>query len=62
MELAEPTFTTSNFRDWHRRLCEIARTQGGSASTEQAWMHRLYNEHYTPSEAWEAFNNNEIGR
>lgn len=60
MILSEPTYKTATFVEWYRRLCEIARSQGGSASTEQAWMHRLYNRNLTPAEAWEQFNNNEV--
>lgn len=56
----EPTYATATFAEWHRRLCEVARESGSSASTEQTWMHRLYNRHYTPSEAWQAFSNNEV--
>lgn len=56
----EPTYRTATFDEWHRALCEHARNNGGSASTRQAWMHRLYNREYTPSEAWEAFNNDEV--
>lgn len=62
MTLNEPTFKTATFNEWHRELCQLARSKGGSTSTEQAWMHELYNQHYTPSEAWDAFNNDEVKR
>lgn len=57
--IEEPTYKTATFAEWHRQLCEVARAQGGSASTEQAWMHRSYNRFLTPSEAWEQFTNDE---
>lgn len=58
----EPTFRTATFQEWHRELCAHARRQGGSASTEQAWMHEAYGNFLTPSEAWEAFTNDEVVR
>lgn len=62
MTLPEPTYKTATFNEWHRELCAVARQQHGSAATEQAWMHELYNQHLTPSEAWEAFTNDEVTR
>jgi hypothetical protein len=56
----DPTCKTSTFNEWHRALCEHARNNGGSASTLSGWMRRLFDRHYTPAEAWEAFTNNEV--
>lgn len=58
----EPTFKTATFQEWHRALCEYARQNNGSAALEQAWMHRAYNRYLTPSEAWDAFTNDEVTR
>lgn len=57
--VCEPTYRTATFVDWYRALCAHARANGGSASTEQPWMHRAYGHELTPSEAWDAFTNNE---
>lgn len=57
---AEPKYRNATFAEWHRQLCEVARAAGGSASTEQAWMHKLYSRDLTPAEAWEQFTNDEV--
>jgi hypothetical protein len=62
IEISEPTILSATYNEWHRELCRIAREGGGSTSTDQAWMHELYNQHLTPSEAWAAFNNDEVRR
>lgn len=62
MTVDEPTKATATFYEWHRSLCAHARSLGGSASTEQQWMHTAYYQGLTPSDAWENFNNNEVRR
>lgn len=58
--VSEPTTRTATFDEWHRALCAVAREDGGSASTLAPWMRKLYNREYTPREAWDAFNNDEV--
>lgn len=54
------THRTATFNEWHWQLCEYARKAGGSASTEAVWMRRMYDKGASPSEAWEAFINDEV--
>lgn len=56
----DPTNTTATFDEWHRALCIVARERNGSASTCAAWMRRQYDRGYTPAEAWENFENDEV--
>jgi hypothetical protein len=56
----DPTCKTATFNEWHRVLCDVARESGGSASTPAPWMRRLYDRQYTPRDAWDAFNNDEV--
>lgn len=53
------TRATVTYTMWHNELCAYARTKGGSASTDSAWMHLAYRRGYTPADAWDAFTNNE---
>lgn len=62
VEIAEPTYRTATYGEWHRTLAALARSHGQSMSTDEGWMRRCYNDYLTPSEALEAFNNNEITR
>lgn len=58
----EPTVFTATYNEWYRALCEYARSQGGSTSTEQPWMRNEFNRFSTPSQAWDNFNNDEVSR
>lgn len=44
--------TTVSFEDWHDRLCEVAKKNGGSAADEDAWRPD-YEAGMTPEESWE---------
>lgn len=42
----------SSFREWHGVLCEVARSQNGSAADADAWEED-YESGKTPRQAWE---------
>ncbi len=43
--------TNTNFEDWHRELCRIAREHGGSAADAEGWR-EVYEAGKTPEQAW----------